>query len=135
MITSKRSPTSSPTRTGKAGFLGGLAIPELDAEAAPRGEADDVVVGAADRARPAFHAVAEAHNRLPLVFVPLIDARGTEVVAVLAGTPVPAYVLVRDLDVRMAGVLHIAIGEQLVGQLLHPGGKDTDIERTRLNRT
>src|SRR4030088_3509442 len=105
MITSNRSPTSSPTRTGKAGFLEGLAIPELDAEAAPGGEADDVVVGAADGARPAFHAVAEAHDRLPLVLVPLVDAGGTEVVAVLAGTRVPADVLVGDLDVRVPGVL------------------------------
>src|SRR4029077_8863801 len=90
-----------------------------DAVAAPRGVAGDVVERAAYGAGPALDAVAEAHQRLLLLLVPLVHPRRAEVVAVLAGALVPADVLVEDLDVRLAGVLVVLDREQLVGELLH----------------
>src|SRR5205085_2591652 len=84
-----------------------LTVFELDAKAAPGGLAEDVVVRAADRAGSALHAVAEADQVLLLLLVPLVDAGRAEVVAVLARALVAADVLVGDLDVGMAGVLHV----------------------------
>src|SRR5579884_1987332 len=125
MIRSNRSLTSSTTAPSRPRFQAGpsaapLAVPVLDAVAPLGAEADDVVVGAADGTGPALHAVAEAHDGLLLVLVPLVDPGRAEVVAVLAGAPFPAHVLVPDLDVGMPRVLDVAIGEQLVGELLHP---------------
>src|SRR5262249_9240390 len=98
---------------------GVLSIPVLDAVPAFWRDADDVVVRTADRAGAALDTVAEAHDRLLLDFVPLIDACRAEVGAVLARTLVPADLLVADLDVGVAGVLDVAVGEELVGELLH----------------
>src|SRR2546423_199141 len=134
MITSNCSLTSIGTRSWRLGFPG-LPAPELHAEAAPGGEADDVVVGTADGARPALDAVSEAHDGLSLLVIPLVDAGGAEVVAVLPGALVPADVLVGDLDVRMPRVLHIPVGEQLVRQLLHRPLQDRDIRgQARVSR-
>src|SRR5438270_4659209 len=96
-----------------------LAVFELDAETAARRLAEDVVVGAADGAGPALHAVAEADQGLHLLLVPLVDAGRAEVVAVLARALVAADVLVGDFDVGVASVLDVLVREQLVGQLLH----------------
>src|SRR5919199_3135600 len=111
MITSNCSLTSLETRPWRSGFL---AEAELDAVAAARREADDVVVRAADGAGAALHAVAEADQVLLLLLVPLVDAGRAEVVAVLAGAPRAAHVLVGDLDVGVPGVLHVPVREQLV---------------------
>src|SRR5579864_1814876 len=96
-----------------------LAVLELRAVAAARGVAGDVVEGAADRARPALDAVPEADQVLLLLLVPLVDAGGAEVVAVLAGAFRGADRLVDDLDVRLARVLDVFDGEELVGELVH----------------
>src|SRR5581483_887862 len=103
----------------------GLAQAELRSEAAARRVADDVVERAADRAGAAFDAVAEAHEVLLLLLVPLVHAGRAEVVAVLAGALGRADGLIADLDVRAARVLDVLDREQLVGQLLlaHPAPK------------
>src|SRR5579875_149301 len=124
MMRSNRSLTSSTTAASATGFPpigapGRLPVTILDAVSPLRGEADDVVVGAADRACPALDAVAEAHDRLFLHLVPLVDPGRAEVVAVLPRKALPAHLLVSDLDMGMPGVLDVTVGEQLVGELLH----------------
>src|SRR6266567_6406024 len=118
MIRSKFSATAYETRRIELRFRL-LAVLELDSEAAPRRLAENVVVGAADRAGAALDAVAEADQVDLLVLVPLVDAGRAEVVAVLAAALVAADILVGDLDVGVPGVLHILVREELVGQLLH----------------
>src|SRR3982074_617453 len=66
MIRSKVSLTISTTCTGDTQIPHRSPMPELDAEASPGRGAHDVVVGTADRAGAAFHAVAEADDRLLL---------------------------------------------------------------------
>src|SRR5437763_17164738 len=104
MMTSNWLVTSTTTQDLRWGFRAS-AVPELDAEATTRREADDVVVRTPDRAGPALHAVPEADDRLLLLLVPLVHPRRAEEVAVLSRAPVPAHVLVRDLDVRVPCVL------------------------------
>src|SRR5215467_638976 len=123
MMTSNCSFTTCETVRCQARFRASVRLPIAVLDAVPTlgCEADDVVVGAADGAGTALHAVAKADDGLLLVLVPLVHSRGAEVVAVFARAPVPANVLVADLDVRVAGVLDVAIGEELVGELLHLG--------------
>src|ERR1700682_4732793 len=87
--------------------------------AAPGRLAGDVVEGAADRARPAFDAVAEAHQGLLLLLAPLVDPGWAKVGAVFAFALRGAHGLVEDLDVGFAGVLVVLDREQLVCELLH----------------
>src|ERR1700682_935224 len=96
-----------------------LAELKLGAEAASRGMAFDVVKGAADRAGPALDAVARADEVLLLLFIPLVDPGGAEVVAVLADALGRADALVDDLDVGTPGVLVVLDREELVRQLFH----------------
>src|SRR5712691_5430197 len=96
-----------------------LAKLELGAVAPPGAVTGDVVEWAADRAGAALDAVAGADERLLLLLIPLIDAGRTEMGAVLALAVVGTHRLVRDLDVRMAGVLFVLDGEELLGELLH----------------
>src|SRR4029077_16370583 len=74
---------------------------------------------ASDRACAALDAVPEADQRLLLLRVPLVHAGGAEVRAVLARALGEAHVLVDDLDVRLARVLVVLDGEELVGELVH----------------
>src|SRR2546430_8330993 len=126
MMTSNCSLTSSRTRPLRARFLSGLPVPELHPVPALGRQAQDVVVRAADGAGAALDAVAEADDGLPLLLVPLVDAGGAEVGAVLARAAVAADGLVADLDVPVPGVLDVAIGEELVGQLLHLNAQSTE---------
>src|SRR5487761_1598223 len=96
-----------------------LPVLELGAVAATGAVAGDVVKRAPDGAGAALDAVAEAHHRLLLLLVPLVDARRAEVGAVLALALGGAHVLVGDLDVRLAAVLVVLDCEQLVGELFH----------------
>src|SRR5881275_2252642 len=75
-----------------------LSEPVLGSVAAPRRVAQDVVERAPDGAGAALDAVAEADQVLALLFVPLVHAGRTEVVAVLARAPRGAHRLVGDLD-------------------------------------
>src|SRR2546430_17726648 len=92
MMTSNCSLTSSRTRPPRARFLSGLPVPELHPVPALGRQAQDVVVRAADGAGAALDAVAEADDGLPLLLVPLVDAGGAEVGAVLARAAVAADV-------------------------------------------
>src|SRR5438105_1238168 len=120
MIRSKFSATTYETRGWEPGFRAS-AVLELDAETTSRALAKDVVVGAAYGAGAALHAVAEADQVLLFVLVPLVHARRTEVVAVLAGALIPANVLVGDLDVLLAAVLGTVAGALVLGLLSNTG--------------
>src|SRR5205809_660809 len=106
MTTSNCSLTSSGTLPPLGRFL---SVPELHPVPALGREAQDVVVRTADGAGAALDAVPEAHHRLPLLLVPLVDPGRAEVVAVLARAPVAADLLVGDLDVGVPGVLDVAV--------------------------
>src|SRR5207245_8570798 len=81
--------------------------------------AGNVVERAADRAGPAFDAVAGADQGLLLLLVPLVDPSRAEMGAVLALAVVGADGLVGDLDVGPPRVLFVFDSEELLGELLH----------------